>query len=358
MTVNLFPFLFPLKNSLIISEAGQTPVLQKANRPTANFKLDLEKSGDAKDFSNIDGILSILVPNNKITPWLANMIKTDVYRVVYQYAIQKNYTEMNFEFEYRPSGLVVSVVYENPTNNSSDGFTLLFVQSPGVGDKEKIRNISLEKYTSQVSSEELRGNIEQILRGAEESLPSESETQEFMLRIIKHFYVWFDKNLKPKGKKTPAGGVAKDFSKNEIEVSLEPGSDDYSSHPATFKLSYFPDGVRTSEPLVIAFFSYTIVGEEIYFRTRVRGDRIEDGVSKTYLLKRDRDPLVMKTFNGFIGAGEVVDNSIRTGLNFIRQNIQHKFLDKKRDQERLEKAKRDQEEREKNPDLDLEDVIF
>ena len=83
----------------MISEASQTPVLQKANRPMANFKLDLEKSGDTKDFSNIDGILSILVPNNKITPWLAIMIKTDVYRVVYQYAIQKNYTEMNFEFE-------------------------------------------------------------------------------------------------------------------------------------------------------------------------------------------------------------------------------------------------------------------
>jgi hypothetical protein len=351
MTVNLFSFLFPSKNSSTVAEAILVSDFEKTNRPVARFKLDLEKSQDIKDFSNIDGALNVLISNNKMTPWLANMIRTDVYRVVYQYAMQKNYTEMDFEFEYRPSGLFVMVVLNNPINNSSDGFTLLFVENPGDGEQEKVKNVSLEKYTSQLSSEELRGNIEIILRSAEESLPTESETQEFMMRIIKHFYTWFDKNLKSKGKQTPAGGVAKEFSKNEIEVSLEPGNDDYSAYPATFKLSYFPDGIKTTEPLVTAFFTYTIVGEEIYFRTRIRGNRIEDGVSKIYLLKRDRDPLVMKTFSGFRGAGEIVNNSIRTGLNFIRQDLQNKFLDKKREQERLEKSKN-------NPELGLDDIIF
>lgn len=284
------------------------------------------KKGEDTSTRNLDEVLNYFLAENEdyfpITAEVARFVKNDLVRTLYQYGVQNKKEKLDILFATSGDTFFISGGFIQKDSNGEEefisipSFTILRSVKPG---KEFVKE--LQKKISEVSQEEIRFLIEKELRTTEE-IPSEEAKQDFLLRMQKHFQDWFKKNLKNTGVTVPAGGAARDFTKNDFEIKFISNVD---VNPMVIAVDYKEN--KEEKPKHLGFKYFTDPDREIRFVFEMESDDSyypQAELEIFYPLKKSIDPLSLQFYGGLQGASKVVDNSIRASLNKLKQINQKK----------------------------------
>lgn len=299
----------------------------EAYQPKFQISYRYAKKGEETHTNNLDEVLNYFASENSeyypITAAVAHFIKNDLVRVLYQFGLQKKMDSLELVLAGKGSrSFAIRGLFTYKDSNGKekhtylDDFTILYASSPG---NEFIKE--LQKVISEVSQEEIRNLIEKQLRIDEEN-PTEEAKENFLLRMQKHFQDWFAKNLKNTGVKVPAGGVARDFTKDNFEIKF---ISDVTGNPMVISVDYKEN--EEEKPKHLGFKYYTDLNKEIRFVFEMESDDSyypEAELDILYSLKKSIDPLSLQFYGGIQGANKIVDNSIRAALNKLKQIIHKK----------------------------------